>query len=220
MLTTLSIGFMSAPDKAKLDDIATGAQVEILSPSDALELTSRKDTFLHLHPEVTTTANGFIGTADKTKLDSVEAGAQENALSDGEATNLTDGSNADALHLHFFPVPVETFTAMVHDTIDHTGIPGASGFTQFNVSESFFIGPFINTGGSQIFTKTYSFAPETLSGGWSFLNSQHWNTKDTFFTDGFSISGNDGIIEYRVEDSNPGGSSIMTMSCWQGAYGI
>lgn len=94
--TTANSGFMSASDKAKLDDIATGAQVGILSPNDALELTSGKNTSLHLHPEATTTANGFTSIADKAKLDGIAAGAQVNALSDVDATNLTDGSNASA----------------------------------------------------------------------------------------------------------------------------
>jgi hypothetical protein len=221
--TTASSGFMSATDKLKLNNIATGAKVGILSPADALELTTRKDTFLHLHPAATTAANGFMSAVDKVKLDTVQTGAQANRLNDANALTLTDGSNADSLHTHFFGLITETFTATVHNSISHAGIPGTAGFTPFTTTESYFPGPLIdNSTGTtiQIFSHTYPFLPEVLSGDWRYLHTTGFNSKDTALTTGFAISGNDGIITYSAEDTNAGGTDILTLSCWQGAYGI
>ena len=97
--TTSNSGFMSPADKIKLDDVQEGAQVGTLSPSDALELIGRKDTFLHLHLESTIVSNGFMSAADNIKLAGIQTGAQANALTDPDALNLTDGSNADSLSL-------------------------------------------------------------------------------------------------------------------------
>jgi len=45
-------------------------------------------------------AEGAFADGDKTKLDGIEALAEVNNISDVDADTLTDGSNADALHIH------------------------------------------------------------------------------------------------------------------------
>ncbi len=86
--TTSAPGSMSAADKAKLDGIAAGAQVNvptnlgITGTADARTITSSTGTNVTL-PVATTSVAGLMAIGDKAKLDGIAAGAQLNV-----ATNL------------------------------------------------------------------------------------------------------------------------------------
>ena len=86
--TTSAPGSMSAADKAKLDGIAAGAQVNvptnlgITGTADARTITSSTGTNVTL-PVATTSVAGLMAIGDKAKLDGIAAGAQVNV-----ATNL------------------------------------------------------------------------------------------------------------------------------------
>lgn len=86
--TTSAPGSMSAADKAKLDGIAAGAQVNvptnlgITGTGDTRTITSSTGTNVTL-PVATTSVAGLMAIGDKAKLDGIAAGAQVNV-----ATNL------------------------------------------------------------------------------------------------------------------------------------
>src|SRR5690606_21213015 len=85
--TTSAAGSMSAADKAKLDGIAAGAQVNvstnlgITGTGDTRTITSSTGTNVVL-PIATTSAAGLMAIGDKTKLDGIAAGAQVNVATD------------------------------------------------------------------------------------------------------------------------------------------
>ena len=99
VVTTAVAGFMSAADKQKLDKIQEEAQVNVLSPMDALALISHDIINLHEHRNVTAYKSGFMSVVQKTKLDGIQAGAQVNVLTSEQATALTSYSITD-LHSH------------------------------------------------------------------------------------------------------------------------
>jgi len=75
-------GFLSAADKAKLDGIAAGAQVNTVASVNARTgavVLAHTDVgaapAVHAHGEATASAAGFLSAADKTKLDGIATGA-------------------------------------------------------------------------------------------------------------------------------------------------
>ncbi|WP_375569678.1 hypothetical protein ABWH93_16925 [Seohaeicola saemankumensis] len=85
--STVADGFMAASDKAKLDGIATGAQVNtvtsVAGKTGAVTLSAADvgaATASHSHAVASTTSAGFLSAADKSKLDGIAAGAQVNAV--------------------------------------------------------------------------------------------------------------------------------------------
>jgi trimeric autotransporter adhesin len=79
--TTTNAGVFVAADKAKLDGIAAGAQVNVGTnlgyTASTRVLTSSTGTNVTL-PQVTTSADGLMIASDKSKLDGIAAGAQVN----------------------------------------------------------------------------------------------------------------------------------------------
>lgn len=218
--TTGVAGFMSAADKAKLDLIQDGAQINILAPVDAIELISRGVTTLHSHALATPLLNGFMSATDKAKLDGIEAGAEVNNISDADAITLTTGGNADALHGHFFSAGSESFTEAVHATTNHTGIPGIAAFPGFSADE-FNLGPTQVGIGTTIFAKPYSgfTTVEVLSAGFAeILDAGIWGASETFKINDVSISGTTGTVVYEIFASAAPGD--MNMVCWQSGYGL
>lgn len=216
VVTTAEAGFMSAVDKSKLDNIADGAQVNIISPTDALELVSTGQTFLHSHPNVTDTISGYMTATQKSKLNTVADGAQVNYITDPQADTLTLGGNASSLHSHTYPSFVETFTEAIHATTDHTGLPDITPFVGFTQS-SFNLSNTIVGGGSDVYVETYPFTPRFIAAGIAYMSdaSGHWgNHGETFRIDNVSVSGNQGIVSF----SSVGTST--TFQIWQGAAGI
>ena len=81
--TTSAAGLMSAADKAKLDGIATGADVttvvQALTEGTAIATVNGTTLFAPTagesptYSEATQTTSGLMSAADKTKLDSLEA---------------------------------------------------------------------------------------------------------------------------------------------------
>ena len=214
-------GFMPPVTKAKLDNIQAGAQINILAPVDALELVSRKVTTLHLHPPATTTTPGFLTAGDKGKLDGIEAGAQVNNISTANVTTLTTGGNADALHTHTFAAGSETFTAAVHATTNHTGLPGIPVFPGFAPSafvvSSTQIGPGItvfshNHGG------TFTTLDAIVGGFQSIHDGSLWGLNEEFSINDVNISGTTGTITFEILAG--AGFGDMEATCWQVGYGV
>jgi hypothetical protein len=222
--TTSTAGFISVADKAKLDSIDEGAQVNTLPPTDALELISRKETTLHLHPTVTPTAPGFMGTAEKTKLDGIEPLAQVNNISNADAATLTNASNADALHTHGFSAGSETFTEAVHFTTNHAGLPGVTGFPGFSTSENFFVSSELigagGSGGSATFPKTYSFTVQSVTAGFAEIKDRGgWGANEQFLITDIVISGGNTVtVSFEVTPGTAGGGGDMNFRVWQGAF--
>ncbi|HYD67000.1 hypothetical protein [Azospirillum sp.] len=80
--TASTAGFLSAADKAKLDGIAAGAQVNTVASVNAKTgavVLAHTDVgaapAVHAHGEATASAAGFLSAADKAKLDGIAAGA-------------------------------------------------------------------------------------------------------------------------------------------------
>jgi len=216
--TTGVSGFMPASDKAKLNLIQDGAQLNILAPVDAIELISRKVTTLHSHLLVTTLTDGFMSAADKTKLDGVQAGAQVNNISAVDAATLTGGGNADALHGHFFSAGSETFTAAVHLTTDHAGLPGIGGFPGF-VEDAYNLGPVQTFAGQTVFPVVFPFSTlDVVVGGMThFLDFGIWGASEEFRVDDLSKAALTGTITYSCI---PGGAGDIEMRGWIGGFGL
>lgn len=212
--TIVDDGFMSAADKIKLDGIQNKAQNNVLALDDALSLISHKDTILHLHPIATTLLDGFMSAANKLKLDGIENGAEVNNITQAQDNILTGGGLADTLHTHDHSPGSETFTELVHSTTDHTGVTGVPGFPGFVTAETYFPSPEILVGRAvQIFSHTYSFAPEIVQCGWRRLRVDDFDTSDGHEIQDIQISGNDGIVTwFKIGWQN-------TISVWQGAFG-
>ena len=219
--TTGLSGFVTAEDKVKINGIQAGAQLNILAPTDAIELVSLKVTTLHEHPVATPTIDGYMTISDKLKLNGIQTGAQVNNITPSQATTLTSGGNADSLHGHGFSVGSETFTAAVHSTTDHTGIPGVAAFPGFTAS-SFESGPAQIGLGVTVYTRTYGgfSSLEAISAGHRrMLDFGFWGAGEQFRINDVSISGNDGTVVY--ENATVGlGSGDMLFQCWQVGYGI
>jgi len=211
--TTTSPGFMSKEDKLKLDGIQENAQINVLSPIDALGLISRKNTTLHRHPPATATSGGFISAADKTKLNGIEAGAEVNNIGLLNAGLLTGGSVTD-IHGHGFVPTSETFTEFVHSGTNHTGISGVPSFPGFSVAEEFIPSTVTNNGGVLLHTHTYAFQPQILACGVRRVNCTMFGAfGNSFGITDISISGYDGIVETTV------GGPFLSMDSWQGGFG-
>jgi len=219
--TPYTSGFMSAADKVKLDSVAVEAQLNILSPSDALELVSRQATLLHTHPAVTTLTDGFMSSADKTKLNGIEAGAKVNNISDANAAILTGGpsENAESLHTHVVPVFVETFDYAAHQGHDHTGISGMVPYTGL-LKSPFFSGP-TSSGSTVIFIQDFAFTPVSVHAGIRVASATsvypfYWGAGEEFIIDDLEVDmgNNRGILTYRAT------GGLGSLSCWMGAYGV
>ena len=94
--TTSAAGFMSATDKAKLDGIALGAQVNsvisVASKTGAVTLSAADvgaASASHSHTAATTSAAGFMSATDKAKLDGIASGA---TATSGTVTSVTGGT--------------------------------------------------------------------------------------------------------------------------------
>jgi len=215
--TSGSSGFMSSADYVKLSRVQNEAQLNVMSPLDAIELISRKSTTLHRHIAATTSVDGFLTAANKTKLDSVETGAEVNNISDANATTLTNGSNADALHSHGYAPGSETFTELVHAGTDHTGLPGIAGFPGF-VASTYNLGSLQTGHGTTVFNQAYGFNPEIVTSGIAkFSDGGFFGGGETIEISNVQISGSSGIVTYTISG---GYGADVQLQCWQGAYGI
>lgn len=78
--TTGTSGLMSAEDKAKLDGIETGAEVNVLEGvrlnGVSLDISNKKVNI----PLVSDNHTGIMSSADKVKLDGIEVGAEVNSI--------------------------------------------------------------------------------------------------------------------------------------------
>ena len=218
LATTAVAGFMSALDKAKLDLIQEQAQLNILSPTDAIELISRKATTLHSHNLATTTLNGFFAATDKVKLDGIQAGAQVNNITNGNAVTLTSGGNADTLHNHFFSAGSENFTELVHFNTNHTGIQGVAAFPGF-VDSAFNPGPPLGPGvGVLLHTANFtSFSSlEVVAAGFQDIRDfGYWGGSEFFAITNIVITGTTSVLTFEI-----GGYGDMQMRTWQKGYGV
>ncbi len=218
-------GFMSAPDKLKIDTISVEAQLNILSLVDSLELVSGKPTKLHIHPAATTTIDGFISIADRVKLDGIEFGANVNNIADVDAVTLTNGPAEDAnlLHTHVEPPFIETFTEAIHQTEDHDGLTGIGEFTGLLKSPYNIITP-IATSQTLMEFHTFPFTPVSVHAGirqaqfdpitFPFGIPSLWSGSSTFkFITNLSIVGNDGVVSYTASGPK------SHLQVWIGGYG-
>ena len=83
--TTSANGLMSSTDKAKLDGIDSGAEVNVIETvkvnGTALTVTSKAvDVTVPSYSAATTSANGLMSSTDKSKLDGIEASADVNVI--------------------------------------------------------------------------------------------------------------------------------------------
>ncbi len=132
--TTSTAGLMAAGDKSKLDDIATGAQVNsvtsVAGKTGAVTLSAADvgaAAATHNHSEATTSAGGFMSSSDKIKLNGIAAGAQVNVATDlamggsGNARTITSSTGNNV------SVPVaSTSNAGFMSTDDKTKLDGLS----------------------------------------------------------------------------------------------
>jgi hypothetical protein len=212
--TTGSPGFMSAADKLKLDSTQSEAQVNIMSPIDALELTSRGNTVLHRHFTGTPLVPGFLSFDDKAKMDSLEVGAEDNNIGLTAAGILTGGGIADSLHGHGFVPAGETFTELDHASKDHTGVNGVPGFPGFDTSQDFVEGP---ASGSPTAIFIHPFVGFTSPGlqiveaGLSVLSANWFTGASNVGITNITISGDQVTVSY----SGSGGSVIP----WVAGFG-
>ena len=216
-------GFMSAADKNKLDGIQAGASVNIISPTDALELVGKGETKLHKHPIVTSTRQGFMSAAQITKLSGIETGADVNNVSDVDAATLTNGpaSNATLLHTHFQPSFTETFTEAAHFTHDHTGLPGITVYSGLNGVPWVNSVPIFTTGAYtvEIYSETFGFDISSLSGGIGHIKtSSYWANKLHRIED-IQIVGNEGLITHSIQEIVPISGGVY-QGVWMGAAGL
>lgn len=223
--TTTVAGFISAADQAKLDGIQVEAQINILSPLDALELVSGGVTRLHTHIDASAANDGLMPAADKAKLDTIQIGAQVNILTGAQVTGLIGGGDANSYHTHVTPTFTETFKAgpgtdgvppgvTYHTNVDHTGLTGVPGSFPGFVPVPYQEGPtLINTvfdvafSGIEVFSKDYSpFLSElaVVTGGISYIaDAGSWGLTETFFVNDLSKSGLIGTITYQIIANNP-----------------
>lgn len=223
--TTLVAGFLASADKLKLDGIQTEAQINILSPLDALELVGGGVTRLHTHITATSINDGLMSAADKTKLNGIQAGAKINLLTNGQVATLTSGGDANSLHTHTTPTFFETFRAgpgtdavppgvTYHTNVDHSsllGVPGAfAGFQRvpFNISppiENFVNNPAFNF--IDIFDFDYSPFLTDLAivgaGLASIQSKSGWGSTEAFYINDVSKSGLVGTVVYQVNANDP-----------------
>jgi len=94
--SVVAAGFMSATDKAKLDGIATGAQVNtvtsVAGKTGAVTLSAADvgaASASHSHTAATTAAAGFMSATDKAKLDGIASGA---TAANGTVTSVSGGT--------------------------------------------------------------------------------------------------------------------------------
>lgn len=214
--TTTLDGFLSAADKLKLDSVQARAQINFISPNDELSLVSRKDTILHLHP-IATSQDGFMSAVDKVRLNGIEAGAQVNNITLADAAILSGAGFADALHTHDHSPGSETFTEAVHFATSHVGVTGVPGFPGFATAESFFISNIVGDDTIEIFSHTYSFAPEIIATDFRSRFIRDWDFSENFIIEDVQISGFNGIVTHGQVPALGGGFS--TNSVWQGAFG-
>jgi hypothetical protein len=225
-LATPSVaGFMSAADKIKIDGIQAGASVNIISPTDALELVGKGITTLHRHPVVDTARKGFMSFVDKVKMNGIELLADVNNISDIDATTLVGGpsSNATLLHTHVQPSFTETFTQAVHFTHDHTGLPGITPYTGINTS-LFNISNEITTTGplvTEVYSQPFGFQISamccgihtfgTVGAGGGYKLFQIENVQVT--------AGNVGVVTFSIQETIPTGGSCK-LRVWLAAGGL
>lgn len=217
-------GFMSTADKFKLEGIQPEAQLNILSPTDALELVGGAVTVLHTHITVTDLNDGIMTTALKAKLDTIQDGAEVNILSTAEADGLTGGTpDANFLHTHVTPTFTETFNSGDHSGVDHTGLLGVpSGFPGFT-KVSFDTGPTQSGPGTTIFAKPFaSFVSDlaVITAGIQRIvdTGPQWGASETFKINDVSKSGTTGTVVYEIKKG--AGDGFTQMNCWIGGYGI
>jgi len=225
VVTTVEAGFMSAADKLKMDGLQAEAQINILSPLDALELVSGGVTRLHTHITATSINDGLMSAADKSKLNGIQAGAQVNILTDPQVATLTGGGNANSLHTHVTPTFFETFRAgpgtdgvppgvTYHTNIDHSALPGVPGafmgFTKvpFRLSpviENFINNPAFNS--TVVFDFDYSPFLSDLAIVGAGLAEIHdksgWGLTETFYINDVSKSGLVGTVVFQVRANDP-----------------
>jgi hypothetical protein len=220
--TTLVAGFLSVADKVKLDQIDTEAQLNILPPTDALELVGRGTTVLHEHPEVTDSAGGYMSVSLKSKLDGIQTGAQVNNITQPQADLLTaigGVQDANSLHSHVTPVFVETFDAGDHAATDHTGLPGVVPFSGLTKS-TFAIGPSQTGPGITIWNRVYSFTPHTVAAGFAEIKDfGGWGLLEAFTMAGISISQPTKTVTISIQGKEAGAGGDFLFRAWQMASG-
>ncbi len=211
--TTGSSGFMSALDKLKLDSTQSEAQVNIMSPIDALELTARGNTSLHRHFTGTPIVPGFLSFDDKAKIDSIEVSADDNNIGLTASGLLTSGG-ITTIHGHGFIPDGETFTELDHASKNHAGVNGVPGFPGFSTSQDFVEGP--GSGApNAIFMHTFAgfVAPglQIVEAGLSQLNANWFTAASNVGISLVTIAGDMVTVTY----SGAGGSVIP----WVAGFG-
>jgi hypothetical protein len=133
--TTSAPGSMSAADKAKLDGIAAGAQVNvptnlgITGTADARTITSSTGTNVTL-PVATTSVAGLMAIGDKAKLDGIAAGAQVNVATNlGVSAGTTSGPTITSSTGSNVTLPAASTTASGVVTTGAQSWAGAKTFT-------------------------------------------------------------------------------------------
>lgn len=187
--TTSAPGTMSAADKAKLDGVAAGAQVNvptnlgITGTGDTRTITSSTGTNVTI-PVATTTTAGLMASTDKSKLDGIAAGAQVNvatnlsysaAASSGTVTSST-GANAT------LPA-ASTATAGLLTSSDKVKLDGIAAGAQVNVATNLGVSAG-TTSGPTITSSTGSNATlpvaSTTASGVVTTGAQSWAGAKTF----------------------------------------
>lgn len=127
--TTTSDGLMSAADKAKLDGVAAGAQVNVIesvSVNGNNAVVTGKAAAVTI-PEATDAASGVMGAADKAKLDGIAEGAKKVTITEG-----TRGSGAKVVSFSVqnpdgtFEFPPSAVKADSNGYVDITSVANGS----------------------------------------------------------------------------------------------
>jgi hypothetical protein len=226
VVTQSVAGFMSANDKIKLDNIQAEAQINILSPIDALELVGGGVTRLHTHITANTIRDGLMTEIDKAKLDGIETGAEVNILTGPQVAGLTGGGDANPFHTHVTPSFDENFRegpgtdgvppgVTYHTNVDHSTLPGVPGgfpgFTKVAYREA---SPGIvnltpNPAFSEVKVFDFDYSPflsnlAVVTAGMSYLTDfSGWGLTETFQIQSVSKSGLVGTVVYSVFANNP-----------------
>jgi len=186
-VTEAVTGFMGAADKLKLDQIQPEAQINILPPTDALELVSGERTVLHTHISVSTVNDGMMLATDKTKFDGIAPGAEVNNISAANANILrsSPGGDANSLHTHATPSFFETFRVSgtdgvpagrtYHNNVNHSTLPNVPpAFPGFTKADEMNISPDQLLTGQTIYPSIYSFNAAVVNAGLYRIRSINW----------------------------------------------
>lgn len=225
LATTVVAGFMAPSDKLKLDGVEAEAQINILSPLDALELVSRGVTRLHTHITATSINDGLMSAADKTKLNGIQAGAQVNILTAPQVATLTSGGDANSLHTHTTPLFEEFFKAgpgtdnvppgvTYHTNVNHTGLPGVpgsfAGFTKVPYRLSPTIENFVGDPAfSSIVVFDFDYSPflsdlAIVGAGIAEMHDKFtYDSTEAFYINDVSKSGLVGTVVFQVSANDP-----------------